>query len=132
MTCSRIVLTISACETLGACWVETTTVSIRTGVKPSYSMVTWLLASGRSQGIVPSCRNSVIRLMIRCASAIGSGISSGVSLQAKPNIIPWSPAPMSFPLAESSSTPMAMSGDCLPRATMTAQVVASKPISLDV
>ena len=132
MTCSRIVLTISACETSGACWVETTTVSIRTGVNPSYSTVTWLLASGRSQGIVPSCRNSVIRLMIRCASAIGSGISSGVSLQAKPNIMPWSPAPMSLPVAESSSTPCAMSGDCLPRATITAQVVASKPMSLDV
>ena len=29
----------------------------------------------------------------RCASAIGSGISSGVSSQAKPNIRPWSPAP---------------------------------------
>ena len=70
--------------------------------------------------------------MIRCARAIGSGISSGVSSQAKPNIIPWSPAPMSLPLALSSSTPMAMSGDCLPRATMTAQVVASKPISLEV
>ena len=62
-------------------------------------MVTWLLASGRSQGIVPSCRKSVIRLMIRCAKAIGSGMSSGVSLQAKPNIIPWSPAPISLPCA---------------------------------
>ena len=30
---------------------------------------------------------------MRWASAIGSGISSGVSRQAKPNIIPWSPAP---------------------------------------
>ncbi len=56
MTCSLIVLTISACETFGSCCVETTTVSTRTGVKPSYSMVTWLLASGRSQGIVPSFR----------------------------------------------------------------------------
>ena len=88
ITCSVIVLTISACLTSGACCVETTTVSTRIGVKPSYSMVTWLLASGRSQGIVPSWRSSVIRLMIRCASAIGSGISSSVSLQAKPNIIP--------------------------------------------
>ena len=35
-------------------------------------MVTWLLASGRSQGIVPSWRSSVIRLMIRCARAIGT------------------------------------------------------------
>jgi hypothetical protein len=35
-------------------------------------------------------------------------------------------------LAASASTPWAMSGDCLPRATITAQVVASKPISLEV
>ena len=41
-----------------------------------------------------------------CASMIGSGISSSVSVQAKPNISPWSPAP---PV----STPMAMSGDWL-------------------
>ena len=66
----------------GACCVETTTVSIRTGVSPSYSTVTWLLLSGRSQSTSPFWRASVSRLMIRCASAIGSGISSGVSLQA--------------------------------------------------
>jgi len=28
-----------------------------------------------------------------CANEIGNGINSGVSLQANPNIIPWSPAP---------------------------------------
>ena len=82
MTSVLIRSTISACDTSGACWVETTTVSTRTGVAPSYSTVTWLLASGRSQLIEPFCRSSVIRLMIRWASAIGSGISSGVSLQA--------------------------------------------------
>ena len=55
---------------------------------------------------------------MRCARAIGSGISSGVSRQAKPNIIPWSPAPSSNADAASSrtssaaSTPWAMSGDC--------------------
>ena len=53
---------------------------------------------------------------IRCASAIGSGMSSGVSRQANPNIIPWSPAPSSFADASSrtsraASTPWAMSGD---------------------
>jgi hypothetical protein len=35
--------------TEGACCVETTTVLMRTGLAVSYSMVTWLLASGRSQ-----------------------------------------------------------------------------------
>src|SRR3989344_2827519 len=39
---------------------------------------------------------------------IGNGMSSGVSLHAKPYIIPWSPAPCS--LLAPSSTPCAMSG----------------------
>ena len=30
---------------------------------------------------------------MRCASQIGNGMRSGVSSQANPNIIPWSPAP---------------------------------------
>ena len=54
------------------------------------------------------------------ASEIGRGISSGVSLQAYPNIMPWSPAP---PV----STPMAISPDCLLMLEMTAQVLESKP-----
>ena len=56
--------------------------SIRTGLPSSYSTVTWLLLSGRSHLIVPFWRSSVIWLMIRCDSAIGIGISSGVSLEA--------------------------------------------------
>jgi hypothetical protein len=49
---------------------------------------------------------------------MGSGISSGVSRQAKPNIMPWSPAPWSWlsPAAtarlEGVVTPPLMSGDC--------------------
>jgi hypothetical protein len=34
-------------EMSAACWVESTTVSSRTGLSPSYSMVTWVLPSGR-------------------------------------------------------------------------------------
>ena len=55
-----------------------------------------------------------------CASMIGSGISSSVSRQAKPNIRPWSPAPP-------GSTPMAMSGDCSWIDESTAQVSESNP-----
>ncbi len=33
--------------TSARCCVDTTTVSIATGVSPSYSMVTWVLPSGR-------------------------------------------------------------------------------------
>ena len=53
------------------------------------------LAVGAEVGSWPALRTSASRRAIRCASAIGSGISSGVSRQAKPNIIPWSPAPSS-------------------------------------
>ena len=66
---------------------------------------------------------------------IGSGMSTGVSLQAKPNIRPWSPAPCesygsSSPPARFSYavvTPCPMSGLCLSSATDTPQVSASKP-----
>ena len=68
--------------------------STRTGLSSSsYSMVTWVLPSGRRYGSVPSLRTAVSCSARRCAMVIGSGISSGVSSQAKPNIRPWSPAP---------------------------------------
>ena len=70
------------------------------------------------------------------AKDIGSGINSSVSLQAKPNIIPWSPAP-TFSISSSvcspdllskpSSTPIAMSPDCSSIAVITAQVLQSNP-----
>ncbi len=69
---------------------------------------------------MPVLRTSESFSVSLCASEIGIGISSGVSLQAKPNIIPWSPAP---PV----STPMAMSPDCLLMLEITAQVLESKP-----
>ena len=76
-----------------ACCEDTTTVSSRTGLPSAYSMVTWVLPSGRRYGTTPSLRTCVRRRASRWASAIGSGISSGVWSQAKPNIRPWSPAP---------------------------------------
>ena len=51
--------------------------------------------------------HSVRRLERARARATGMGISSGVSLQAPPNIMPWSPAPPT-----SSLVPRAMSADC--------------------
>ena len=65
---------------------------------------------------------------MRCASAIGRGISSGVSRQANPNIMPWSPAPSSWSAVPSSrtssaaSTPIEMSGDCSLTLTSVPQV----------
>ncbi len=50
MTSSIIASWIFLLEISSACWVETTTVSIRTGRPFRYSIVTWLLPSGRSQG----------------------------------------------------------------------------------
>ena len=84
--------------------MESTTVWIRNGVPSAlYSMVTWLLASGRSRASLPVLRRSACVATRRWAISIGSGISVGVSSQAKPNISPWSPAP---PV----STPCAMFG----------------------
>jgi len=60
-------------------------------------------------------RHSVRRSVSWWARWMGMGINSSVSLQAKPNMMPWSPAP---PV----STPMAMSGDCLSMVVMTPQV----------
>ena len=56
-------------------------------------MVTWLLLSGRRYGSVPFLRTSASFSTSRCAMVIGSGMSSGVSSQANPNMRPWSPAP---------------------------------------
>jgi len=78
-----ISLRICLFETCGACWVETTMVSTRTGLPfASYSTDTWLLESGRTHGILPALRRSVRVRMIRCARMIGMGINSGVSSQA--------------------------------------------------
>ena len=85
--------------------------------------------------MVPSLRTADSRRASRCASAIGSGISSGVSEQAKPNIMPWSPAPWeSSALSDSPerssialSTPWAMSGDWEPIAMLTPHDAPSKP-----
>ena len=86
-------------------------------------------------GTTPALRTSARRLASRCAIAIGSGISSSVSRHAKPNIMPWSPAPsVSRSSAEwpsrcssASSTPRAMSGDCSWIAVMTPHVSPSRP-----
>ncbi len=67
--------------------------------------------------------------------AIGSGISSSVSRQAKPNIIPWSPAPRwsstswecPSRCSVASSTPRAISGDCSWIAVSTPHVSPSSP-----
>ncbi len=72
----------SSVEISSLCCVETTTASMRLGVLPTYSTLTWLLPSGRRKSRAPwrrtseSCRTSL------WASMMGSGISSGVSSQA--------------------------------------------------
>ena len=60
MTVSTIALRRSSMAMESACWVETTTVSMRAG-RPSgpYSTETWLLPSGRSQGSLPLSRAAV-------------------------------------------------------------------------
>ena len=130
MTASRMVPCASCRVPLrSACWVETTTVRTSTGRSSSYSTETWDFPSGRSQSIRgwpgSPLRTAASRSAMRCASMIGSGMRSRVSLVAYPNIMPWSPAPCSFfvPLF----TPMAMSGDWRSIDVSTAQVRPSKP-----
>ena len=67
---------------------------------------------------------------------IGIGMSSGVSLVAYPNIMPWSPAPtesngsaLPARMSWDSVTPRAMSGDCRSSAVITPTALPSKPKS---
>ena len=127
-------------STPSSCWVETTTVSSRTGRCPSYSIVTCVFPSGRKYPSVPFLRTLASCSANLCAIAIGSGINSGVSLHAYPNIKPWSPAPCksngstdeSLRLSKASSTPWAISGDCFPKEILIPQDCASNPTSLEV
>ena len=118
---------MSAWEAEAACWVETTTLLMRTGLPSMYSKETWVLPSGRKKGTVPSLRTLVSCWESWWAQKMGAGMRVGVSLQAKPNIMPWSPAPWSSGAAR--STPWAMSGDWWSMEEITAQVSASKPMS---
>ena len=128
--CAALSEPASVPDHLGPCWVESTTVWTRLGVAPTYSTVTWLLASGRSCSMVCASRTLACDSTRRCESWIGSGISASVSLQAKPNIMPWSPAPSS-PLSP-VSTPIAMSTDCCLIEESTAHETWSKAMSPEV
>ena len=68
-------------ETASECWVETTTVSIRTGLRSRYSTVTCDLPSGRRKSS-PSRRALASWRVTAWAYWIGAGISSGVSSHA--------------------------------------------------
>ena len=123
--------------TAGSCCVESTTASRRPGFPSSlYSTVTWAFPSGRRYGSVPSFLTFASCFVSLCAREIGYGIYSSVSLDAYPNIIPWSPAPIAsisssdilFSFASSAlSTPIAISDDCSSIATRTPHVSASNP-----
>ena len=122
----------------GSCCVEITTVSTRTGLSfSSYSTVTCDLASGRRYEISPDLRKSANFFTNLWESEIGNGINSGVSSIAKPNINPWSPAPIkssgswsTFPRTSSASlTPCAISGDCSTNDGWTPTDSAAKPYS---
>ena len=79
MTASRS----SSVEISGLCWVETTMAGQRRTLPSlSYSTVTWLLPSGRSQLSSPLLRTAASRRHRAWAMAMGAGISSGVSSQA--------------------------------------------------
>ena len=135
ITCSSTSFCSASREMSGSCCVEITTVSMRFGLPRSYSTVTCDFPSGRRYGSAPLFRTAASCRHNRCASAIVSGMYSGVSLHANPTIIPWSPAPVSrssfspAPSFASSDlfTPIAMSLDCSLIETMTPHVSQSKP-----
>ena len=123
ITCSIMSVLICFWLTFGVCWADTTTVCTRFGFPgASYSMVTCAFPSGLMYSRVLSLRSLLRRFVSLCASVIGSGISSLVSLHAYPNIIPWSPAPP-------GSTPCAISGLCSLILDITAQALSSNPYS---
>jgi hypothetical protein len=112
------------------CCVDTTTVLMRTGTAVSYSMVTWLFASGRSQLTRPALRSSAsLRRTSLCDSAMRRGHELGrlVDREAEHQalvagaLLGWRPSP--------SFTPWAMSGLWRSMAVKMAQVLPSKPIS---
>jgi hypothetical protein len=65
----------------------------RAGLPFSYSIVTWLLASGRRPGMICLPADLGVPLDEAVAELDRQGHESSVSRQAKPNIMPWSPAP---------------------------------------
>ena len=75
---SSMVLCFTSC----ACWVEMTTLVMRTGWSFTYWTETWLLASGRSHATLPLLRILVSSRPSWCAYMIGAGMSSGVSFVA--------------------------------------------------
>ncbi len=124
MTASRMV----AYWASGACCVLTTTVSMHEGRPASYCTVTWLLPSGRRNPSLPSLRTDASRRVMPWASMMGRGMSSSVSVQANPNMMPWSPAPCSVYRPCPSVTPTEMSSLCFSMTVSTAQVRQSNPM----
>ena len=89
ITCARMPSRTVSISVSAECCEDMTIVSTRKGFpSESYSTVTWLFPSGRRYGKMPFFRTSVRRAVSLCARLIGRGISSFVSLQAKPNIMP--------------------------------------------
>ena len=69
MMSERTMSTICLCLTSGACWVETTMADAWTGTSSSYSMVTCVLPSGRSQSTFFALANlsEAARQLVRVA-----------------------------------------------------------------
>ena len=119
-----------------ACWVEMTTVSRRTGWSPAYSMVTWVLPSGRRYGTVPSLRTADRRRESRCATrsaaasspACHARVAEHQPLVARALLVDLVLSALDAVL-ERRSTPCAMSGDCAPMAMFTPHEWPSKPFA---
>jgi hypothetical protein len=128
MTSSRIASSIVLCFTLGECWVDRTTASMR-GAVVSYSTVTWVLPSGRSQSTFFFLRTSAsfARQLVRVADRRGHQLGRLVGRVAEHQALVAGALLLVRP--SPSVTPCAMSGDCCSMAVRTAQVLSSKPMS---
>ena len=86
MTASRR----SLIETLSACWVETTTVSMRSTLPSSAVLHGDLTLAVRAQPVELAglAHGRQLHGKLLGIGDGGQGIGSGVSLQAKPNIMP--------------------------------------------
>src|SRR6059036_593632 len=85
-TCSRTSGASSVSMSMSAaCWLDTTTVSRRTALLPSYSIVTCVLPSGRRYGTVPLLRTSDSRRANRWARRLSEVRKSGTVPYLRPD-----------------------------------------------
>ena len=124
----------------GSCWVEISTLQSRFGTPSSYSIVTCVLPSGRTNGSVPSSPDlgQSLREPVREpdrhrheVSGLVAGVAEHHPLVARADlVVVRRPSPLRSSYA--LSTPWAMSDDCSSIDVITAHELPSKPYDASV